>query len=78
MGQFYYINMMFTVKEHCREELLKADQEKEQQASLALEEAELQKAALQAENEAKIKDLLLELESTRTVSLFIPFLTSLI
>ncbi|XP_066534450.1 golgin subfamily A member 4 isoform X2 [Hoplias malabaricus] len=50
----------------CREELLQAAQEKEQQASLALEEAELQKAALQAEGEAKAKDLMLELESART------------
>ncbi|KAL7890488.1 hypothetical protein AOLI_G00027460 [Acnodon oligacanthus] len=52
--------------EQVREELLHVAQEKEQQASLALEEAELQKAALQADAEAKAKDLQLELESTRT------------
>lgn len=43
--------------------------EREQQASLALEEAELQKTALQAEAENKAKELLLELETARTVSL---------
>ncbi|KAL6487645.1 hypothetical protein MHYP_G00042710 [Metynnis hypsauchen] len=52
--------------EQVREELLRAAQDKEQQAFLALEEAELQKAALQADAEAKAKDLQLELESTRT------------
>ncbi|KAF7710985.1 hypothetical protein HF521_009857 [Silurus meridionalis] len=52
--------------ENCRKELLKAAQEKEQQASLALEEAELQKSAVQAEGEAKAKELQLELERTRT------------
>lgn len=49
-------------------ELLKAAQEKEQQASLAVEEAELQKSAVQAEGEARAKELQLELESVRTVS----------
>uniref|UniRef100_A0AAR2L3I3 GRIP domain-containing protein n=1 Tax=Pygocentrus nattereri TaxID=42514 RepID=A0AAR2L3I3_PYGNA len=52
--------------EQVREELLRAAQEKEQQAFLALEEAELQKAALQADAKARAKDLQLELESTRT------------
>ncbi|XP_052006599.1 golgin subfamily A member 4-like isoform X2 [Xyrauchen texanus] len=52
--------------EQCREELLQSAQEREQQASLALEEAELQKAAIQAEGESKVKELQLELESTRT------------
>lgn len=37
--------------------------------SLALEEAELQKAAIQSEGENKAKELQLELESARTVSL---------
>ncbi|XP_026882314.2 golgin subfamily A member 4 isoform X2 [Electrophorus electricus] len=49
-----------------REELLQAVQEKEQQASLALEAEQLQKAALQTEAEARAKELLLELESART------------
>lgn len=44
-------------------------QEREQQVSLALEEAELQKAAIQSEGENKAKELQLELESARTVSL---------
>ncbi|KAI5611533.1 golgin subfamily A member 4 isoform X1, partial [Silurus asotus] len=57
---------LFVVQENCRKELLKAAQEKEQQASLALEEAELQKSAVQAEGEAKAKELQLELERTRT------------
>ncbi|XP_053476606.1 golgin subfamily A member 4 isoform X2 [Ictalurus furcatus] len=50
----------------CRKELLKTAQEKEQQASLAVEEAELQKSAVQAEGEAKARELQLELESART------------
>lgn len=60
---------LFVVKENCREELLRAAREKEQQASLAVEEAELQKSAVQAEGEAKARELQLELESMRTVSL---------
>lgn len=44
-------------------------QEREQQASLALEDAELQKAAIQAEGDNKVKELQLELESAKTVSL---------
>lgn len=56
-------------QEQCREELLQSAQEREQQASLALEEAELQKAAVQSEGENKAKELQLELESARTVSL---------
>lgn len=55
-------------KENSREGLLNAAQEKEQQASLAVEEAELQKSAVQAEGEAKARELQLELESARTVS----------
>lgn len=56
------------MKENCRKELLKAAQEREQQASLFVEEAELQKSAVQAEGEAKARELQLELESARTVS----------
>nr|XP_055025831.1 golgin subfamily A member 4 isoform X1 [Misgurnus anguillicaudatus] len=52
--------------EQCREELLHSAQEREQQASLALEEAELQKGAIQAEADNKAKELQLELESART------------
>ncbi|XP_017319168.1 golgin subfamily A member 4 isoform X2 [Ictalurus punctatus] len=52
--------------EICRKELLKTAQEKEQQASLAVEEAELQKSAVQAEGEAKARELQLELENART------------
>ncbi|XP_051945573.1 LOW QUALITY PROTEIN: golgin subfamily A member 4-like [Xyrauchen texanus] len=52
--------------ERCREELLQFAQEREQQASLALEEAELQKAAIQTEGENKAKELHFELESART------------
>lgn len=59
---------LFAVKGNCHKELLKAAHEKEQQASLAVEEAELQKSAVQAEGDAKAKELQLELESARTVS----------
>ncbi|KAA0718312.1 Golgin subfamily A member 4 tGolgin-1 [Triplophysa tibetana] len=52
--------------EQCREELLCLAQEREQQASLALEDAELQKAAIQAEGDNKVKELQLELESVKT------------
>ncbi|TRY55049.1 hypothetical protein DNTS_020779 [Danionella cerebrum] len=52
--------------EQCREELLRVAQERDQQMSLALEEAELQKAAVQAEGENKAQELQLELESART------------
>lgn len=48
---------------------MRSAQEREQQVSLALEEAELQKAAIQSEGENKAKELQLELESARTVSL---------
>ncbi|XP_057198291.1 golgin subfamily A member 4 isoform X3 [Triplophysa rosa] len=52
--------------EQCREELLGSAQDREQQASLALEDAELQKAAIQAEGDNKVKELQLELESAKT------------
>ena len=51
------------MQEQCREEMNQAAQESEQQASLAVEEAELQKTALQAGAENKAKELLLELET---------------
>lgn len=57
------------LQEQCREEFNQTAREGEQQASLALEDAELQKTALQAEAENKAKELLLELETARTVSL---------
>lgn len=50
--------------------MLQSAKEREQQASLALEEAELQKSAIQSEGENKAKELQLELESARTVSLY--------
>ncbi|XP_062851905.1 golgin subfamily A member 4 isoform X2 [Trichomycterus rosablanca] len=52
--------------EKCRKEQLQTAKEKEQQASLALEEVLLQKSALQTEGEKKARELLLELESART------------
>lgn len=42
--------------------------EREQQASLALEDVELQKTALRAEADNKVKEIQLELEAARTVS----------
>lgn len=43
--------------------------EREQQASLALEDAELQKTAIITEADNKVKEIQLELETARTVSL---------
>lgn len=42
--------------------------EREQQASLALEDAELQKTALRTEADNKVKEIQLELEAAKTVS----------
>lgn len=42
--------------------------EREQQASLALEDVELQKTALRTEADNRIKEMQLELEAARTVS----------
>lgn len=42
--------------------------EQEQQASLALEDSELQKAAIRTEADVKVRDVQLELEAARTVS----------
>lgn len=70
VSQAICTNALCLPQEQCREELLQSAQEREQQASLALEEAELQKAAVQSEGENKAKELQLELESARTVSLY--------
>lgn len=43
-------------------------QEKEQQAALALEELELQKVAIQSQNENRVQELQQELETFSTVS----------
>lgn len=40
----------------------------EQQSALALEDAELQKAAIETESETKANEIRLELETARTVS----------
>lgn len=42
--------------------------EREQQASLALEDVELQKTALRTEADNRVKEVQLELEAARTVS----------
>ncbi|XP_037534254.1 golgin subfamily A member 4 [Nematolebias whitei] len=52
--------------EQCREEFDQISKEREQQASLALEDAELQKAAIRTEADNKIKETQLELETART------------
>lgn len=57
------------VQEACRKELTQALQEKEQQAALALEEAELQKTAIQKEGQGHAQELQQELETARTVSI---------
>lgn len=45
--------------------------ERDQQASLALEDAELQKTALKTDADNQVKEMHLELEAARTVSLFL-------
>ncbi|XP_058507036.1 golgin subfamily A member 4 isoform X2 [Solea solea] len=52
--------------EKCKEEFAQVAKEQEQQASLALEDAELQKTALRTEADNKVKEIQLELESART------------
>lgn len=42
--------------------------EQEQQASLALEDSELQKSAIRTEADVKVREIQLELEAARTVS----------
>uniref|UniRef100_A0A8C5HB82 GRIP domain-containing protein n=1 Tax=Gouania willdenowi TaxID=441366 RepID=A0A8C5HB82_GOUWI len=54
--------------EQCKEELALLAKEREQQVSLALEDAELQKTAIKTEADNKLKEIQLELELTRTVS----------
>ncbi|XP_043931273.1 golgin subfamily A member 4-like [Protopterus annectens] len=55
------------LKEKCHSEYLGIIQEKEQQGLLALEELELQKNAVQLQNDEKIQELHQEVESQRTV-----------
>ncbi|XP_077468866.1 golgin subfamily A member 4 isoform X3 [Stigmatopora argus] len=52
--------------EQCREEFAQQTKEKEQQAFLALEDAELQKTALVADGENRVKDMQQELEVAKT------------
>ncbi|XP_028324611.1 golgin subfamily A member 4 isoform X3 [Gouania willdenowi] len=52
--------------EQCKEELALLAKEREQQVSLALEDAELQKTAIKTEADNKLKEIQLELELTRT------------
>ncbi|XP_064789448.1 golgin subfamily A member 4-like isoform X3 [Oncorhynchus masou masou] len=54
--------------EQCKEELAQAAKDKEQQSALALEDPELQKAAIETESETKANEigLGLELETART------------
>uniref|UniRef100_A0A674PP02 Golgin A4 n=1 Tax=Takifugu rubripes TaxID=31033 RepID=A0A674PP02_TAKRU len=52
--------------EQCKEEFAQVAKEQEQQASLALEDVELQKTALRTEADNRIKEIQLELEAART------------
>ncbi|KAM6956121.1 golgin subfamily A member 4 isoform 2-T2 [Aplochiton taeniatus] len=52
--------------EQCKEEFDQTAREREQQTALALEDVELQKAAMETEAEAKVKEIRLELEAART------------
>lgn len=56
------------MQEKNQSECLKTLQEKEQQESLALEELELQKKAIQSECDKKVEKMHEEIESCRTVS----------
>lgn len=47
--------------------------EREQQASLAVEDVELQKTALRTEADNRVKEIQLELEAARTVSVLLFF-----
>lgn len=49
-------------------EFAQISKEREQQATLALEDAELQKTAVRTEADNKIKEMQLELETAKTVS----------
>ncbi|XP_030407163.1 golgin subfamily A member 4 isoform X6 [Gopherus evgoodei] len=54
------------MKEKSQSEFLQTVQEKEQQESLALEELELQKKAIQSECEKKLQDMQQEIQTART------------
>lgn len=56
------------MQEKNQSECLKTLQEKEQQESLALEELELQKKAIQSECDKKVEKMQEEVETFRTVS----------
>lgn len=56
------------IQEECKGEFAQLTKERAQQASLALEDAELQKTAVTAEAENKVKEIQQELEAARTVS----------
>lgn len=56
------------MQEKNQSECLKALQEREQQESLALEELELQKKAIQSECDKKVQEMHQEVETCRTVS----------
>ncbi|XP_077437286.1 golgin subfamily A member 4 isoform X2 [Vanacampus margaritifer] len=55
-----------TAVEQCKEEFSQLIKEKEQQAALALEDAELQKTAVAAEGENRVKEMQQELEAAKT------------
>lgn len=57
-----------SIQEECKEEFAQLAKEREQQASLALEDVELQKTALRTEADNKVKEIQLDLEAARTVS----------
>ncbi|CAB1453625.1 unnamed protein product [Pleuronectes platessa] len=52
--------------EECKAEFAQLAKEQEQQSSLALEDADLQKTAVRTEAESKVKEIQLELETART------------
>lgn len=56
------------IQEKNQSECLKTLEEKEQQESLALEELELQKKAIQSECDKKVQKMHQEVETFRTVS----------
>lgn len=62
------LHVTLLLKEQCKEEFAQVAKEREQQASLALEDVELQKTALRTEADNRIKEIQLELEAARTVS----------
>ncbi|KAF7659211.1 hypothetical protein LDENG_00001480 [Lucifuga dentata] len=52
--------------EQCKEEFAQLTKEREQQASLALEDAELQKTAVRTDAENRVKEIQMELEAAKT------------